>query len=151
MMGNVLRDVAQLLVQGILLVLIAVLLGLKISNILGVGLALVIVVLLGLILASCSYALALTFKNEGAVSGIIQVFTAPLLLLSGVFLPLSLAPDWIQAIALANPLSHAMDAMRALFAGNLTDQNVFIGFAVLLPLTLLTLWWAARSYRKFNT
>lgn len=151
LMGNVLRDVTQLLVNGIVLVLVAMLLGLQIKSVAGIGLALMILVLLGLLLASCSYALALTFKNEGALTGIMQTFSAPLLLLSGVFLPLSLAPNWIQTIAIINPLAHAMDAMRALFAGNLTDPNVFQGFAVLIPLTVAALWWAAHAYRKFNT
>jgi ABC-2 type transport system permease protein len=151
LMGNVLRDVAQLVLQGVLLVLVAMLLGLQIKSFGGIALALLILLLLGTLLASCSYGLALTFKSEGALSSIVQTFTQPILLLSGIFLPLSLAPSWLQGIASVNPLSHVMDTMRALFAGNLADPNVVKGFAILLPLMLLAMFWAGRSYRKFNT
>ena len=42
----------------------------------------------------------------------------------------------------------AVDAARTLFAGRLVDPTVLRGFVVLIPLTLLALWWAVRSYRR---
>jgi ABC-2 type transport system permease protein len=59
-----------------------------------------------------------------------------------------LAPAWLQNVAHVNPLSYVIKTMRALFAGNLADPVVMQGFAVIVPLTLLALWWAARSYRN---
>lgn len=98
LMGSVLRDVAQLLEQAALLVVIALLLGLELENVAGVGMALV---MLGLLLASCSYALALTLKDENSFSSTLQFFLAPLLLLSGILLPLTLAPDWLRTVVAA--------------------------------------------------
>jgi len=149
LMSSVLRDVTQLLMQGVLLVVIALLLGLDLKNVAGVaGLALVMLGLMGLLLASCSYGLALVFREETSFSSVVQFFAGPLVLLSGILLPLTLAPHWLRTIAAINPFSYAMDAMRALFAGRLGDADVLQGFAVLIPLTMLALWWAARSYRK---
>jgi ABC-2 type transport system permease protein len=148
LMGSVLRDVAQLLVQAALLVVIALLLGLELENVAGVGMALVMLGLMGLLLASCSYALALTLKDENSFSSTLQFFLAPLMLLSGILLPLTLAPDWLRTVAAFNPLAYSVDAVRALFAGRLGDSEVLQGFAILIPLTVLALWWAARSYRK---
>jgi ABC-2 type transport system permease protein len=101
-----------------------------------------------LLLASCSHALALTLKDENSFSSTFQFFLLPLMLLSGILLPLSLAPDWLRTIAAFNPLAYVMDAVRALFAGRLGDPEVLQGFVVLIPLTALALWWAVRSYRK---
>lgn len=145
LLGPVLVDVVVLLVQALLLVGAAYLVGLRVSPV-GLVVALVMLALMGLLLASCSYALAL--KNESALASILQFFTLPLLLLSGVLLPLTLAPDWLRTIAGFNPLSYAVDAARALLEGDLASTDVWQGFAVLAPLAVLAVWWAARSFRR---
>jgi ABC-2 type transport system permease protein len=60
----------------------------------------------------------------------------PLLLLSGVFLPLTLAPGVLQKIAGLNPFAYAVDASWALINGNPGDVAV------------LSLVWATRSMRR---
>ena len=147
LLGPVLVDVAVLLVQALLLVGIACLFGLRVSPV-GLAVALAMLALMGLFLASCSYALALALENESALASILQFFTLPLLLLSGVLLPLTLAPDWLRTVAALNPLSYTVDATRALLEGDLASIDVWQGFAVLAPLAALTVWWAARSFRR---
>jgi ABC-2 type transport system permease protein len=68
------------------------------------------------------------------------------LLLSGVLLPLSLAPGWIRAIAAINPLAYAVDAARAIFNDQLGDPSVLRGVAVMAILAVLALITAARSF-----
>jgi ABC-type multidrug transport system permease subunit len=102
LLGSALREVAQLLVQAIMLIAVAWLLRLNL-NLAGIGVMLVLLALMGLLMASCSYALAL--KEENAFASTLQFFLLPLLLLSGVFLPLTLAPGWIQSVAAFNPRS----------------------------------------------
>lgn len=147
LLGPVLVDVMVLLVQALLLVGAAFLFGLRVSPV-GLVVALGLLALMGLLLASCSYALALALKNEGALASILQFFTLPLLLLSGVLLPLTLAPDWLRTVAALDPLSYAVDAIRALLRGDLASADVWRGFAVLAPLAALAVWWAARSFRR---
>ena len=45
-----------------------------------------------------------------------QTLIFPLLLLSGMLLPLDGAPGWLQVAVDANPLTYVVDAERALFA-----------------------------------
>jgi ABC-2 type transport system permease protein len=146
LLGSALRDIVVLLVQSLLLVLVAWLFGLQIHP-LGVALAMGLLVLLGLIMASCSYALALVFKDENALASIIQFFVLPLMLLSGIMLPLTLAPAWLRTLATFTPFSHVVDAVRALFIGNIGDASVLRGTIILIVLTLLTVLWAGRSFR----
>lgn len=148
LLGGVLRDVVLLLAQGVLLIAIAFLVGLRLTSGAGVGLGLVLLALMGVLLTSCSSALALIFKDESALAPIVQILSGPLLLLSGFFLPMTLAPDWLQKVAAFNPLAYVISAMRVLFAGNLASSSVWQGFSIIVPLTILALWWAARSYRK---
>jgi len=147
LLGGALRDVVILLVQAVLLVLVARAMGLQ-ASLAGVALVLGLLVLLGLFTASCSYAVALALKDENAFASTLNFFLLPLLLLSGVLLPLTLAPAWIRTVAALNPFSYAVDAARALFGGNLGDVSVLYGFGVMAILALLALSWAARSFRR---
>lgn len=147
LLGRALRDVAILPVQSLLLVLVAWPFGLEV-NLAGLAVTLGLLILLGFIMVSCSYALALALKSEDALAPLLNTATMPLLLLSGILLPMTLAPDWLQAVANANPLAHAVDAARALLSGDIASAAALRGFAVLAPLAVLALWWAARSFRR---
>jgi len=78
----------------------------------------------------------------------LNVFTVPLLLLSGITLPLSFAPAIIQNIAKANPFSYEVTAARAMFVGHFGDQAIVVAFLVMGALTVLAFLWAARSFRR---
>jgi len=147
LLGRALRDVVILLAQSILLVVISIPFGLKI-NWVGALITLGLMVLLGLLMACCSYALALALRSEDALAPMLNSVIQPLLLLSGILLPLTLAPHWLRVVASINPLSHVVDAARALFNGQLTDVVVGQGLIILVALTVLAMWWAARSFRQ---
>lgn len=148
LLGRALRDVVQLIIQSLLLVVAALPFGLEVNSIAGLAATLVLLAFIGFTMVSGSYALALLLKNENALAPLVNSVTLPLLLLSGVLLPLSLAPGWLKTVADINPLSHAVEAARALMAGNLGDGAIAVGFAVMVPLAVLALWWAARSFRR---
>jgi ABC-2 type transport system permease protein len=147
LLGRALRDVLALLIQSALLVAIAALMGLQLHPS-GLVITFALVALIGLALASCSYALALLLRSEDALAPTINFFLVPLQLLSGIVLPLTLAPLWLQSVAAFNPLAYAVDAARALFNGALADPAVLRGVAVLVVLAVLSGWWAARSFRQ---
>jgi ABC-2 type transport system permease protein len=147
LLGRALRDVLILVAQAALLLGLAWPFGLR-PDPAGAGLVLGLLVGLGLLMASCSYALALALKSEDALAPMLNTVVQPLLLLSGILLPMTLAPRWLRAVASANPLSHIVDAARALFNGRLDDAVVGRGVAILAVLVVLALWWAARSFRQ---
>lgn len=147
LLGRALRDVVVLLTQLALLVAVATLMGLRVDA-RGVLLTLALVALLGLALASCGYALALMLRSEDALAPVLNFFVLPLQLLSGIFLPLTLAPAWIRTAAAFNPLAYVVDAARALFNGAPNDRVVLRAFILLGALAVLAAWWAAQSFRK---
>ena len=85
----------MLLAQSLVLLGVAWLMGLR-AGVPGVAVALVLVALIGVMSASCSYALALVLKDENSFAPTMNFFVLPLLLLSGILLPLTLAPGWMQ-------------------------------------------------------
>ena len=145
--GRALRDVAMLIAQSTILVVLAIPFGLKIG-LGGALLTLFLLALLGLVMAPMSYAAALWLKSEDPLAPFLNMVALPLLLLSGILLPMSLAPDWLQKIATVNPLSHAVNAMRAIFAGNYGDPELYWGLALTAILAALSLWVAGRAFGR---
>jgi hypothetical protein len=92
--------VLVLLGQATLLLGVGVALGLRPHP---AGLLLVpLLVLVGVLLASCSYGLALVLREENSLASTLNLVVLPLLL-SGITLPLTLAPHLLRRIANANP------------------------------------------------
>jgi ABC-2 type transport system permease protein len=147
LLGRAMRDVVIITSQSLLLVLCAIPFGLTLSA-QGVVVALVLIGLIGLLTASLSYTVALAVKSEDAFAPIVFGVTLPLLLLSGVLLPLQLAPDWLRTVAAFNPLKYAVDAARSAFNAHLTDVAVFQGFGVMLGLAMIAVVFAARSFGR---
>jgi len=147
LLGRTLRDVTILVVQAIILVLLSVPFGLTIEPVALVE-VLVLVALIGMALAPLSYALGLVLKTEDALAPLLNFVTLPLLLLSGILLPLALAPQWLQTVAWFNPLSHAVEAARALFNGLAGDPVVITGVALMAVLAGLAMWLGARAFGR---
>jgi ABC-2 type transport system permease protein len=147
LLSYLLRDVTVLLVQSGLAVLLALALGLSVSP-LGLLVTLGLMVLTGILMASCSYALALLLKREDAMASVLNTVATPLLLLSGITLPLTLAPKIIRALASVNPLAYQVNASRALFLGNFADSAIIVSVIMLVGLAVLAFWWAIRSFRR---
>lgn len=145
LLGRAGRDVVTLMVASLLLLLLSVPLGLTLHPV-GVLVILALQALLGLFMASLSYALALWLRNEDTFAAVLTTLTPPLLLLSGFLLPLSLAPAWLQDLALANPLSYAVNAARAAFNDHLTDPSVAKGVLIIAVLAIVTVYAAAREF-----
>jgi len=147
MLGRSLRDVVTLFFQAILITVLAIPFGLSVvlGNML---LAFLVLGLIGLMLSAVSNALALKLRSEDALAPLMNGAAQPILLLSGILLPLTLAPAWLQTVADYNPFSWAVNASRALFAGDPGNDNVWKAIVILLVLTVAAFWWAARSFAK---
>jgi ABC-2 type transport system permease protein len=147
LLGRALRDMLSIVVQSLILILLSLPFGLSIHPI-GVVITLGLIALIGLMTASIAYALALWARDENTYAPIIFTSTLPILLLSGVLLPLGLAPQWLRNIAAVNPLSYAVDAARAVFRDQISDPSVIKGVAVMLVLSIVAIVIGARSFGR---
>jgi ABC-2 type transport system permease protein len=147
LVGRSLRDVVLLVGQGLIIVILAVPFGLEI-NLGGVAVAFLMLALIGIMMSPISYTLALVLKSEDALAPVVNGISLPLLLLSGVMLPMSLAPDWLQTVAKFNPLYHAVAAIRALFNASFGDGEIVLGVVLLIVLAVATIAIGARSFSR---
>jgi ABC-2 type transport system permease protein len=149
LLGRSLRDVALLLLQALIMVGLAIPFGLNLDPI-GLAVALGVLALVGLVMAPLSYAAGLVLKSEDAFAPLVQGVVMPLLLLSGILLPMALAPDWLRFLSSVNPLTHAVDAVRALFNGDWGNPEVAIGVTITAVLAAVAVWIASRSFSRAN-
>ncbi len=147
LLGRVMRDTLVLLIQATLLTLIAIAFGLRVSAS-GALITVGIVGLLGVSLASLSYAAGLWLKSEDALAPLLNMVSVPVLLLSGILLPMSLAPRWLQHLAEANPFSHVVDGARAAFRGDLGDSSLVVGLVCAAVLAVVGLAVATRTFQR---
>ena len=147
LLGRALRDIVSILVQALILILLALPFGLSVHP-LGVVVVLALIALIGLFTASIGYAVALAVRNENSYASIVFTASLPILLLSGVLLPLGLAPQWLRNVAALNPLSYAVDTARAVFLAHLTDPSVVKGVAIMLVLSILAIIIGARAFGR---
>jgi ABC-2 type transport system permease protein len=76
----------------------------------------------------------------------------------GMLFPVSILPDWLQIVARFNPMTHALNAMRAALLGGagvsqlLPAIEVLLIFAlVLLPLSMLIFYWTLERTKTTGT
>jgi len=146
MLGMILHDVMIFLLQSVLLVGVATLMGMR-GDLPGLLILLALLALVGFMVASASYAITLIVRDQGALAAIVSTVTLPLLLLAGVLLPLVNAPAFMKTLSQLNPFAHLVDAGRSLVAGVTSDPAITLGFGVMAVLSVITLQWAVRTFR----
>lgn len=71
-----------------------------------------------------------------------------LILMSGLFTPISSMPEWAQAITIFNPLKYLMQVMRMVYLKGSGFADMLPQLGALLAFVLFFNVWAVRSYRK---
>jgi ABC-2 type transport system permease protein len=113
-----------------------------------VGLGFVAVVAVSL--ASLSYTVGLVLKSEDALAPLLNMIMVPLMLLSGIMLPMTLGPHWLRIAAKCTPFGYIINAMRGAFAGHYFDSIMVEGICVAVGLAAICLWLASRAFIKEN-
>jgi ABC-2 type transport system permease protein len=149
LLGRVFRDVLVLVVQSVLLIVVAILFGLR-APLLGIVIGLLFIILLAITAASLSYTAALTVKAEYAFAPLLNLICVPLLLLTGILLPMTMAPDWLNTLSRLNPLRYILDAMRQVYLGQYLNSTVLVGAIVAMVCAVVAVTLGARTFRREN-
>ena len=150
LVGRLLRDVVQLLVQAVILVALGIAMGMR-ASVGGVVTGIALTLLIGGACAAASNALALTVKSEDVMAPVINVVMMPVLLLSGILLPMTIGPAWLETASDFMPIRHVVDAVRSSFAGDFATSGVLWGTVWSVLLFALAVWWGTATFRKENS
>lgn len=141
-------QVAQQSAQILLVVLVALLLGVRIATgPLGLLVILVAAALLTMSVTAAFSALAYAVPQHGTFFAVAGFVTLPLLFMSNAFVPLDAMPGWMAVIARLNPLTYAIEAMRTLVIRGWTASIVW-SLAVLALAAALCLAAGVQQFRR---
>lgn len=147
LLGRSLRDVVSLMLQAVIITVLALFFGLRVQ--LGyLLLAYLLLALIALMTSTISYGVALAVKSEDTLAPLMNTVAQPVLLLSGILLPLAFAPAWLQRVADWNPFSWTVEATRRLFDGDIGAPVIWQGLLITAVLTVLAVIWAARLFAR---
>ncbi|MGI9003423.1 MAG: ABC transporter permease [Pseudonocardia sp.] len=148
LIGRSLKEMVPLAGQAVIIVAVTIPFGFQLHPA-GALVGLVLLTVVGVGLGSLSYALAIAVrKQEWMFWGVQQTVIFPLMLLSGMLLPLETGPGWMQVAARFNPLAYVVAAERTLFAGQLVSATVFWGWVAALMTAAVGLTVGVRAMLK---
>ncbi|MEU6715994.1 ABC transporter permease [Nonomuraea sp. NPDC046802] len=148
LVGRTMKEMAILLAQAVLIIVLSIPLGFELYAA-GVLVGLAQLLVFGIGLGALSFVLAIKSAPSGTLFYIVsQSILFPLLLLSGVLLPLDTAPAWLRTIGQINPVTHIVDAQRALFAGDLANPSILYGTAAACAIAAIGLYLGNRAMRR---
>lgn len=150
LVGRLYRDLLQLFVQALILIGLGFALGME-ATFAGLVLGVLLTLLIGGACAAASNALALTTKSEDVMAPVINMVMMPVLLLSGILLPMTIGPVWLEKASGFMPIRHVVDGVRDSFAGDLGSSGVMWGSVWAVVLFGLAVWWGTATFRKENS
>jgi ABC-2 type transport system permease protein len=150
LVGRLMRDLLQLFVQALILVGLGLAMGMRLDAD-GIALGILLTLMVGGACAAASNALALTTKSEDVMAPVINMVMMPVLLLSGIMLPMSLGPAWLERLSDFMPFKWITDAVRGSFGGEFAGNSLYWGTGWAIVLCVLSLWWGTATFRKENS
>ncbi|MEV8090313.1 ABC transporter permease [Streptomyces nigra] len=146
LLGRVLREATVFVFQAVLLVLAALVMGLR-APLPGVLIGFAFVGLLTVSLASLSYALALKVRTPQEFGPAVNALTMPMMLLSGLMLPMTLGPRWLDVLSHFVPFRYLVDAVRDAYVGAYATQHMLYGTVVAVLFAALAVTVGTRVFR----
>jgi len=136
--GRTLGGATTALIQGFIILLIAILLGVPVSGLFGIILTIVFMLLISF--ASVGFGLILASKMNDFQSFplIMNIIIMPLLFLSSAFFPVS-QEKTLQTIAYANPLFYMVDGLRGSLLGTANVLPIYVSLSVVFAICIFTM------------
>ncbi|MBK9131607.1 MAG: ABC transporter permease [Gammaproteobacteria bacterium] len=150
-LSRVLHSAVQVIAQAIVILVVAWAMGSSINfNPIYLVLGMLVVFLLGVGFAALSNGFAITLQREEPLVMIGNMMTLPLMFFSSALVPEQFMPDWIQYVSVLNPITYAVEAVRAVIS-SAPDLGLFIkGFVVMLVFAGATLAWAVTAFNALR-
>ncbi|MEE1748025.1 MULTISPECIES: ABC transporter permease [unclassified Streptomyces] len=147
LLGRVLRDALLFMFQAVLLVLAALVMGLR-APLPGILIGFAFVGLLTVALASLSYALAVKVATPQEFGPVINAVTMPAMLLSGLMLPMTLGPGWLDVVSRLTPLRYLVDAVRDAYVGTYATAHMLYGTLVAFVFAVVAVAVGSRVFHR---
>jgi ABC-2 type transport system permease protein len=106
--------------------------------------------LLGTVFSALSNVFGMTLRQRESIIGLSIFLLLPLTFLSTAFMAKALMPGWMQAVASANPVNWALEAVRGGLTGSFDWSAALVNGAGLALLAAITVWLSIRTFRAYQ-
>ncbi|MET0863721.1 MAG: ABC transporter permease [Nakamurella sp.] len=148
LIGRALKEMVPLAAQAVIIVVVMIPFGFQLYAA-GALIGFALLAVFGIGLGSLSYALAIAVRKQEWMFWVVQqTLIFPLMILSGMLLPLESGPEWMQVASHFNPLTYLVNAERALFAGDVGSSAAAWGWLAALVTVAIGLTVGIRTMRR---
>jgi len=143
LLGKALGGTTTAITQGLIVLVVAAVLGVRISGSLGLPAALALIVVtmffIGMGFGELGVSIASRLESIEGLQVVMIFLVLPIFFLSGALFPVTTLPAWMKALADINPLTYAVDSLRYAVTGLHTypltlDLAVVVAFFVLITI-----------------
>ncbi|XHH10267.1 MAG: ABC transporter permease [Candidatus Bathyarchaeia archaeon] len=149
LLGRLTSDAFRVVVQSAIILALSYLLGGSVvTGFVGVLLIFFTIAFFGLAWSGISLAIGLRTRSSETVFAIGGFITFPLLFLSTALVPTTALPTWISTVSMFNPISYAVNAIRALMITGFDWPVILSAWGVIALIAVVTLGATLYQFRK---
>ncbi|HET6908984.1 MAG TPA: ABC transporter permease [Mycobacteriales bacterium] len=149
--GRLAADVLRMTVTVLIIVGVGYLVGFRFRNGFGPAVAMIaLAIALGASVCLISAAIGLWLRNEESTQAFGLIWMFPLTFVSSAFVPVQSMPGWLQAFANNQPITHVVNALRALALGLPMHDNLWLSLVWIAGIAVVFTPIAVRTYQRVS-
>jgi len=149
MLGQTLGGATTAVLQGFMILVLSIFIGLRISSATGFLIALGFMVMIGISFTAFGIAIASRMEDMTGFQLIMNFVVFPLFGLSGALYPISSLPEWIVPLTLLDPLTYGVEGIRYGLTG-ISQINPVVCFVVIGGFAIVMTILGAFLFRKIK-
>jgi len=147
MLGQTLGGASTALIQGLIILVISLFIGLRPESMTGFMIALGFMILTGIAFTAFGIAIASKMNDMHGFQLIMNFVIFPIFGLSGALFPINSLPPWVKTLTLFDPLTYGVEGIRYGLLGT-TQINPWISFAALGGFTIAMIAFGSYLFKK---
>lgn len=149
MIGQALGGATTAVMQGLLVFIISIAIGVNLPGFSGILISLVFMFLIGLSFTSVGIAFASRMEDTHGFQLIVNFVLFPVFFLSGALFPLDRIPDWLSVLTYIDPLTYGVEGMRYGMLGT-SQLNPWLCFGALGGFLIVVLFLGSFLFNKIK-
>lgn len=148
-LGKTMGDVTIATIQGILIIIITIIFGVRYDSIIGILASIIVMFLTGVGFIGLGVILGSKVESHEEFQMVMSFLAMPLIMLSGAFFPISDLPIWLKSLVYINPLTYDVEALRWYLSGSSTVP-ISISILIMTVFAFIMIRIAGKKFEKMR-